>query len=122
MPLSIFLMMHGCSMAETAREGMGSHGAGSVLAVAALMSRLLLLLFMVGVSPEELGNMCTAAFRHRVWMSLQNIARGSNAIRRAAVLHKSYVFRTLPWRSVNLADDSNVQLGRLPGDDARCRS
>lgn len=27
MPLSIFLMMHGCSMTETARAGMGNHGA-----------------------------------------------------------------------------------------------
>lgn len=47
-------------MAETAREGMGSQGAGSVLALAALMSRLLL--SMVDVSPEELENMCAAAF------------------------------------------------------------
>lgn len=37
--------MHGCSMAETAREGMDSHGAGSVLLLAKLISRWLL--FMV---------------------------------------------------------------------------
>lgn len=27
MPLSTFLMIHGCSTTEIAREGMGSHGA-----------------------------------------------------------------------------------------------
>lgn len=27
MPLSTFLMMHGCSTTEMARDGMGSHGA-----------------------------------------------------------------------------------------------
>lgn len=54
-------------MAETAREGIGSHGAGSVLALAALMSRLLsllllLLLFMADVSPEKPENVCSLPF------------------------------------------------------------
>lgn len=38
-------------MAETARDGMGSHGAGSVLALAELMSRWLL--FMVAVKAQR---------------------------------------------------------------------
>lgn len=63
MPLSTFLMMHGCSMAETARDGMGSHGAGSGLALAALTSRWLLLpvLSMMDVRAglHVCANVCT---------------------------------------------------------------
>lgn len=46
MPLSTFLMMHGCSMAETARSGIGSHGASSVLLLSASTSCSLLFMFM----------------------------------------------------------------------------
>jgi hypothetical protein len=107
-------------MAETAREGMGSHGAGSVLAPAALMSRLL---SMVGVGPEELENMCAAGS-----LSIQGLIEPAvdcskkQFVRRAAVYRISYVLSTLQWRSMSLAGDSSVQLWRLPGDDARCRS